>query len=821
MKIFASQLARSYRLTTTLVVAAWSTFGFAAQTTSSEQLYKSLAQAVDTAQGNCYLEFNAGKYKSTVPGNGLVEWTIPEGCVGSIQFNYALGSLQSLLVKFDPPIEMRLLTSQSCLRVSGAHYNKLGGILQFDARPCHGTPVPTNDQRSIKEHLRVGTRTENLLLGSLLDRQVSITPVAGSDNGSTPPANPVRLVDFRSEPQTPALKITLKDESQLDFAQKSAGKPINTITVKAPTFLDLDYAKYNVESGYAYGSIRKLHIETKSGQFSCGSAILTLGEGTAFDGAHIYFDSNYQNSGSALVSCEGGLLSANLDGGHFQLEGARTNASHLTFGPGSKIEVDDFRLMVQDGGQTVINFGGATKGTLNILDGLVPLSTAGYTKLSAPSTITFGDLSGKWESGGSVRVVGRINHLSLNSTDTVLRPNADSKLSFTSFIAKGSNLSLSSSDTPLLTGDLSQVDATLGRSSLVVPASIQLQLASGKVHARTFRLHSGKPCPSTELELQNISIEEFNSSQLKSLSMSGGELSGAISLTESGDISTPYQMVGGQPNFETTDLMTYTGGTATYTITRTARADFAVGVSKGTLWPAVVGAQRKFTAEIAGTVKSFSTVFTSEHRGYSLAGGSHHVPWDLDNDGEDNEDARLYPVSGSVSLSSAVPFGPVPLAIDGSAVDFSFETDFDLALRINPGVGEYANENNHEVGGTGQFTGYQEVFRDLIGTSTIHLYVNQGTYPLKVKMALKSDSAGFKTDVKSVAVATPLTRPTAWERDGGGFWLKLAQIGTMFVKVISIGIFDYTGDVSDDRIDGMITAMIGTQIQNIGRRWGR
>jgi len=266
-----------------VLICAWNQPAIA-QSSSPEAVYSSFAQAIDTAQGNCYLEFNGGKYRSTVPGNGLVEWTIADGTIGQVTFLYTLGSLQSLTIDFDSPVMMHMLAPHDvCIRFTHIRYNKLGGVAEWDARPC-GNVVPPSpqlpspgDMSMFKEHSRIGSRTDNLLLGSLLDRQVSITPVTGSSpGGDTPPANPLKSVEFRTDPMKPALLVTFKDQSQIDFGKKQPMGSVNTVTLSKPSYLQLDYAKYNCLTKFAYASLRRFTLRRHRGNSPAAKLRLLL-----------------------------------------------------------------------------------------------------------------------------------------------------------------------------------------------------------------------------------------------------------------------------------------------------------------------------------------------------------------------------------------------------------------------------------------------------------------------------------------------------------------------------------------------------------------
>lgn len=796
----------------------------AATASSPTTFYTSLAQAIDSADGNVYLEYNDGDYQSNVGGVGVLQWHFDHDTTGTVHFNYGAGKLNAAIIDFDKPVMLTLVTGGTgCLKVKHVEYLN-GRVTRWDVLPCtNGAAIPSEVQQSkIKEHLRQSRDSEALLLGKPNENGVRIKPVTNPQTGETPPASMVKRVELQRDGTHPALKISFLPDHQIDFGQKLPDQT-NTVTLGAPSTFELDSLAYNVATGYTYGKVLKVNLQIAEANFEAGKFKMHS-TGGSLTGANIFFDSNFEDRGQAVVQCENGTLTANFDTGLVQLSKPDAGGFSLKIRPSTHITIDDYQLFIGDGTVTSIKFGGGTNGTIACSQGTLPIGQKGKLNLS-DGVIEFADLNGEWQSGGQLRVLGVINSVDLKSDGAVFALNNDSEINLTALSVKGNTLALSSATRPILTGRFNTFVADFGRSNFAVPSGISLELQRGHIQADYVDLKANQVFPSSSFKLSDVAVGTFASSSLRRLTFSGGTMNGTFVTTFDGSVTTPYESGPGGIIFKPIDKISYTGGKAVYKVAdEGAGLAMTVNLADGIIWPDLPTSQRRFTGQLSGNVDAFSYVFKTPERGCKR-NEQQSEGFDLDNDGQNNDKARLYSFGGTITLDPNVPpqfqtFGPAELTIKGSSAEFALDIKPKFRLSFNDGAGEYREENFPEQGGTGKFPHYQEVFRDKYGTSTVHLYLGAQTYQLSPTLTLGSSAAGgFYTKLTHVELDRPITRTAGWDRDGGELLLKVAQFGAAFARIVSFGGFDYTGQVSDERIDGMIDDMIGRQIQSLGSRW--
>jgi hypothetical protein len=80
-------------------------------TSSSSLLYRSLANAIDTAKGTILLDLNQGNWNTNLFGQEIL-WIVPLGCEAEIEFDYGGGFLNSASITFDPPVSRDVRVTQ-------------------------------------------------------------------------------------------------------------------------------------------------------------------------------------------------------------------------------------------------------------------------------------------------------------------------------------------------------------------------------------------------------------------------------------------------------------------------------------------------------------------------------------------------------------------------------------------------------------------------------------------------------------------------------------------------------------------------------------
>jgi hypothetical protein len=419
---------------------------------------------------------------------------------------------------------------------------------------------------------------------------------------------------------------------------------------------------------------------------------------------------------------------------------------------------------------------------------------------------------GVWESGSRPDVTGTIDALDLQISSGEVDLNSASRVKLasgriTSEAAPGiPGLQINSLETPVITGPFKSVIFNIGEDSKFrLPGNMTMVTGAGGTliandATSALRIEAGRNYPVGRF-VASLPFKKLTNASQASLAVTDGQITLPLENFRDGSIRN------------IPDRMVELGGMLSV---------IAPGGS-------ILGAPIRITEGVVDIEPGIKQLFKGVWTADLLAGFGFDVDtsfvkgFDTDGDGQNNDDARLFPVHLRVTLNQPLSIRNVPITFDGNTVTTSVDLKPQMSVQVKKGGGKYTDGDDPGKGTEGGdgFADWQEVFRDKYGTSTVHLYVEPKTYAFTANMNFAFASKGLEVSISGIDTSESIS----WKKDGG----DLAVIGAILGGAISfaltgnplpgIVIGGIAGNSVEDRLKGILDAKIAEKIHGFRRDW--
>lgn len=507
----------------------------------SSVFYKSLADAVDTANAQANIFFSAGTFATSFGGNPLL-WTFSTDSRAKLQFAYSGGVLQNGSVQFIPPARVQIGAMPNCatLDVSSLSYDVAGSMIDHQWTVVQGTGcTQTGLSGPAAAGLEMADTPSSLFQGVPFKTTRAPVQCDATGQNCNGPVPMVLRVQFFPISQgfvspLPAIQVKLLDHAVLALP---GGDQLEVRGGSGFQFALLDYFP---PEKVGDGTLRQFQLSLYKGEMHGGGTRFRL-----TDGAAVQFNNVVFSRDSRQVDMLDGVINASVaDGSEIAIGETDADASYIRTAATSTLALSGVRFSLVEGKPSAFAVNGGTL-QLKVLRGQIFFTEADFVAFQ-DTTLDLTLRHSEWQTGRKPKVSGHINRLQTAIVAGALHPNPQSVAKVKSGNIDCSNLDIDTDDPTLVAGDVTQLSVMLDRDSVLsIPQRFRFLLdsdarmvAATPTHPLIFHKGDGRVYGQFVLNmpLQSGTLNLGNRGQL-------GLGSGSANLVLTSDIGTPYTAV--------------------------------------------------------------------------------------------------------------------------------------------------------------------------------------------------------------------------------------------------------------------------------------
>jgi hypothetical protein len=749
-------------------------------TSNAALFYQSLANAIDSAAGDIFLNLNPGRWQTIFAGKPYI-WVIPNNCIMEIQFQYVGGVLQSATVTFTPPVQVVLPDGAGTITVNALIYNQLGDVTGSDIT----TNPPEVDAIAMTRANRVLAMQRNpksVFVGLPLQGFTSVTRVDATNQPIEGSGSIVARVRFEKTEGLPGLKVTFRNGALIKFSDSSIpGSPYNNnIVVGTGSGFEFNEIDYTVDESILFGSLANFNAAVNSGMFSSTDFLFQLRSGSQLQFSNIDFSRD--NAGVVSIDATFGTLSASLGGGsRINLStGPVGTTSTMVFDDGSQVSLIGYRLKLGASAVRVEVSGGSS---LNVQVHSGRLALKGNDFLGFESGKMNANFNGTWDSQEGITVNVHCDLFTVTGADGEIAFTADTRLLL-------NNGTLDSSAMVYQTGvgctvNFDRFAFNIGENSLVgFGNGLQLTAAAGGSFVGASPGTPFQIAPAQQFPMGNFSLilpfKKLYNAKSPTFSLQNGSATLNVISNGDGSASAENCSFSGTMIFTTADLSA---------MAQIQLRNISLSVS----------ANGAFTLQgnVAGSIPANQSITIVTP--YTKTDGFYYFPVTLvvtiAND--------LIIPQTSFSMTDAV------VTLDQIRLQPSFK------VQIPPGLGEHEDKDDPNSAngehGPDEDKRRQEVLQKTTGL-TIHIYLVSAGYDITSQFTIEITNNVLSVDLQQMRLA--VGEVVAYSMDGGDFGvlgaIAGAIVGTVLLGDPALGAI--TGAVAGEDFNQALNDFIATYI---------